>query len=145
MIAYTACFTVDTTTFHHSNTSIKYTSHFQQSHLLPLPLNATAIMARSCLVAIHFILLFAGSACGFSSDCLGRHVRLPLSAAKDDIDVGSLSGGAGSWRSKAKEFQENPPRSFGGKRLNIAFVVSGYPKNVTQLTISRVQHNPGNE
>ena len=104
-------------------------------------------MARACLAAIHSILLFAGGARGFSSGTLGRPVRLPLFAAagKDDIDVGSSSGGAGSWRSKAKEFQENPTKSFGGKRLNIAFVVSCYPKNVTQLTFPREQHNPGNE
>ena len=105
----------------------------------------TAIMARACLAAIHSILLFAGGARGFSSGTLGRPVRLPLFAAKDDIDVGSSSGGAGSWRSIAKEFQENPTKSFGGKRLNIAFVVSCYPKNVTQLTFPREQHNPGNE
>jgi hypothetical protein len=102
-------------------------------------------MARACLAAIHSILLFAGGARGFSSGTLGRPVRLPLFAAKDDIDVGSSSGGAGSWRSIAKEFQENPTKSFGGKRLNIAFVVSCYPKNVTQLTFPREQHNPGNE
>jgi hypothetical protein len=88
-------------------------------------------MARACLVVIHSILLFAGFACGFSSGTLGRRVRHPLSAAKDDIDVGTSSGGAGSWRSKAKEFQENPKKSFGGKRLNIAFVVSC---NVMQIS-----------
>ncbi|KAL3772100.1 hypothetical protein ACHAW5_004938 [Stephanodiscus triporus] len=85
-------------------------------------------MARACLVVIHSILLFAGFACGFSSGSLGWRVRHPLSAAKDDIDVGSSSGGAGSWRSKAKEFQENPTKSFGRKRLNIAFVTGNAMK-----------------
>ena len=87
------------------------------------------IMTKTGLVAINFIVLFADFACGFSGGTSNRRACLPLFASKDDIAVDSPSGGgAGSWRSKAKEFQENPTKSLGGKRLNIAFVVSCHPK-----------------
>ena len=88
-------------------------------------------MAKTGLIAIILIssiLLFADFVCGFSGGNTNRRARLPFFTSKDDIVVESPSGGAGSWRFKAKEFQENPTTSFGGKRLNIAFVVSYCPK-----------------
>jgi len=74
-------------------------------------------------------LLFASPACGFSSNNnnLGRRREFLIFTTKDDVD------GAGSWRSKAKDYQANGDRSTlrtleERKRLNIAFVTGNAMK-----------------
>ena len=69
---------------------------------------------------IYTILLFTGvysfSYCNSLSQQKVRH----LFATKNDD-----SSGAGAWREKAKEFQDNPEGfANSDKKLNIAFVVS---------------------
>lgn len=86
-------------------------------------------MSSATYSAIYAVLLFAGAANGFSVSSVGPVGRtwLPLSAAKDG--VGSSSDGAGSWRTKAKEFKDNPEgfnEVGSAKKLNIAFVVSSF-------------------
>ena len=75
------------------------------------------------------VLLFASPACGFSSNNnnLGRRREFLIFTTKDDVD------GAGSWRSKAKDYQANGDRSTlrtleERKRLNIAFVTGNAMK-----------------
>ena len=80
------------------------------------------------------IILLAGTVCGFTSSkhlivqgkqCYHARARILLSASNKKDDASS-NAGAGSWRSKAKEFQENPEAFVADKKLNIAFVVSHY-------------------
>ncbi len=86
-------------------------------------------MHRAAVCAVYGVILLAGSIDGFSgcSSCWQVISSTRLSASKKGKD-GSSSDGAGSWRTKAKEFNANP--EFDGddsdKKLNIAFVVS-YP------------------
>ena len=81
---------------------------------------------------IYAIILLTGTVCGFTSSknlivqgkqCYHDRILLSASNKKDDA---SSNAGAGSWRSKAKEFQENPEAFVADKKLNIAFVVSHY-------------------
>jgi len=89
-------------------------------------------MPSAALSAIHAIILCAWAARSFSSNTLGRRTWQP-SVVKDDSGSGSdsSSSGAGSWRSKAKEFEDNP-EGFDGddsnKKLNIAFVTGNAMK-----------------
>ena len=82
-------------------------------------------MAMVILSQIISIALVAQSACAFPS--IRRTWPRPLSAVHAEIES-SNDGGAGSWRSKAKEFQNRPKEldrdEKSHKRLNIAFVVS---------------------
>lgn len=92
-------------------------------------------MPSVTLSAIHAIFLSAAVAYGFSStsNTLGRRIcHTTIFAAKDDKNVPS-SGGAGSWRAKAKEFTDNPEGIDGDgdesdKKLNIAFVTGNAMK-----------------
>ena len=72
-----------------------------------------------------YIVLLAQSACGFASS--RREWPHTLSAVHARIES-SNDGGAGTWRSIAKDFQNRPKELDGDdaspKRLNIAFVVS---------------------
>jgi inosine triphosphate pyrophosphatase len=73
-------------------------------------------------------LLFACPACGFSSNNnnLDRRREFLISMIKDDVD------GAGSWRSKAKDYQAKNSSTLRTleerKRLNIAFVTGNAMK-----------------
>lgn len=84
------------------------------------------------------VLLFACPACGFST-YLRRRVRAresPIPMTKKDVvnDIGStiITDGAGSWRSKAKDYQANGDIKQHTleerKRLNIAFVTGNAMK-----------------
>lgn len=79
------------------------------------------------LVTLCSILLVANLAYGFPSVARGRRTWPPVSVINAEIES-STDGGAGSWRSTAKEFQSRPKGfdvgNTGQKRLNIAFVVS---------------------
>ena len=73
---------------------------------------------------IYTILLFTGvysfSYCSNLSQQKVQHRQKHLFATKNDN-----SSGAGAWRAKAKEFQDNPEGfADSDKKLNIAFVVS---------------------
>jgi len=86
-------------------------------------------MAMVILSQIISIALVAQSACAFPS--IRRTWPRPLSAVHAEIE--SLNdGGAGSWRSKAKEFQNRPKEldrdEKSHKRLNIAFVTGNAMK-----------------
>ena len=79
---------------------------------------------------IYAIILLAGTVCGFTSSknliVQGKQCDRILLSASNKKDDASSNAGAGSWRSKAKEFQENPEAFVADKKLNIAFVVSHY-------------------
>ena len=72
---------------------------------------------------IYTILLFTGvdgfSYCNNLSQQKVQHRHEHFATKNDD------SSGAGAWRAKAKEFQDNPEGfADSNKKLNIAFVVS---------------------
>lgn len=82
-----------------------------------------ATTLSSAVIAV--LLLLTDEACGFSINALGRRrVCLPLSAAGASSDT----DGAGSWRSKAKEFKDKPEGWDDSKKLNIAFVTGNAMK-----------------
>ena len=77
------------------------------------------------LSQLIYVVLLAQSARGLASSRRGRPRQLTaIDAQIESVDDG---GGAGSWRSVAKEFQNRPKELDGNdtshKRLNIAFVV----------------------
>ena len=88
-------------------------------------------MPRAALCAVYSIILLAGITHGFSSSSLSRQTQTSSTTrlwatSKTEKDGSSSSDGAGSWRTKAKEFKENPDGFDGDdsdKKLNIAFVV----------------------
>ena len=90
-------------------------------------------MPRAALCAVYSVILHAVVTHGFSSSSLCRQTQTSstrLWASKNEKDGSSSSDGAGSWRTKAKEFKENPDGFDGDdsdKKLNIAFVVSYFP------------------
>jgi len=70
---------------------------------------------------IYVILLFTGVySFSYCSNLSRQKAKHRLFATKNDD-----SSGAGAWRAKAKEFQDNPEGfADSDKKLNIAFVVS---------------------
>lgn len=91
-----------------------------------LPPTKTTATAMPILSFQLILVLLAQYANGFASNRRAYPPR-PLSTTHAQIEP-SNDGGAGSWRSKAQEFQNRPMELDGSetipKRLNIAFVVS---------------------
>ena len=91
-------------------------------------------ITKTLYAIIYAVILLAGRiVCGFTSSknptLQGKqcyHDRILLSASNKKDDASSNDDGAGSWRTKAKEFQKNPEAFVDDKKLNIAFVVSHY-------------------
>ena len=87
-------------------------------------MHATTTLSSAAVIAV--LLLLTEEAHGFSINALGRRrVWLPLSAGASSSDTG---GGAGSWRSKAKQFKDKPEGWDDSKKLNIAFVTGNAMK-----------------
>lgn len=98
---------------------------------------ALLVMTRTCYYLVA--LLFSCTVSGFSSsdsNKFGRRREAKISMTKKDVNDGSsiTTDGAGSWRSKAKDYQANNGDSNTlrtlkeRKRLNIAFVTGNAMK-----------------
>lgn len=88
-------------------------------------------LSSSCNLSLLLLVVagcFLNSATGFTSSHARRRKLLFASASDKEGDADGASAGAGSWRSKAKEFLNSNNGDNVEKKLNIAFVTGNAMK-----------------